>query len=68
MRVSNPRLHKQYGRDIRNFDIAVWEYEQDNIARFSSYAKLALHSVIMRSHLLDTGDRLLAEAGPYGLI
>ena len=28
MRVSDPRLHKQYGREVRNFDPAVWERER----------------------------------------
>ena len=27
MCVSNPRLHKQYGGEARNFDLAVWERE-----------------------------------------
>ena len=27
----DPRLHKQYGREVRNFDIAVWEREREDI-------------------------------------
>ena len=40
MRVSDPRLHKQYGREVRNFDLAVWEHEPENIVLVGSYAKL----------------------------
>ena len=28
-RLSDLRLHKQYGREVRNFDIAVWERERE---------------------------------------
>ena len=67
MRVSDPRLHKQYGREVRNFDITAWERERDHIVLVGSYAKFSQNPA-MRDHLLDTGDRLLAEAIPYDLI
>ena len=67
MHVSNPRLHTQYGREVRNFDIAVWERERENIVRADSYAKFAQHPLIL-SHLLDTGDKRLAEASPDDFI
>ena len=31
MWMSSPRLHKQCGRGVRNFAIAVWEYEREKI-------------------------------------
>ena len=67
MRVSDPRLHKQYGRKVRNFDLAVWERERENIVLVGSYPKFA-QKPGMQSHLLDTDDRLLAEASPYDLV
>ena len=67
MRVSDSRLHKQYGREVRIFDFAVWERERENIVVVGSYAKFAQNPA-MRTHLLDTGDKLLAEASPYDLI
>ena len=39
MRVSDPRLHKQYRRKVRNFDLAVWERERENIVLVGSHAK-----------------------------
>ena len=36
MRVSDPRLHKQYGREVHNFDIAVWERERENVVLVGS--------------------------------
>ena len=67
MRVFDPRLHRVYGREVRNFDIAVGERKRENVVLVDSYAKFAQNPVIL-SHLLDTGDRLLAEASPYDLI
>ena len=67
MRVSDPRLHKQYGTEVHNFDLDVWERERENIVCVDSYAKFAQNPA-MQSHFLDTGDRLLAEASPYDLV
>ena len=67
MRVSKPRLHKQYGTEVRSFDLAVWERERENIVFVGSYAKFTPNPT-MPSHLLETGDRLLAEGSPYVLI
>ena len=67
MRVSDPRLHKHYGREVRNFDLALWERERENIVLVGSYAKFA-HNPAIQTHLLDKGDKLIAEASPYDLI
>ena len=67
MRVSDPNLHKQYGREVRNFDAVVWEHERENIVLVGSYAKFTQNPA-MRQHRLGTGDRLLAEASPYDTI
>ena len=67
MRVSDPRLHKQYGREVRNFDLAVRERERENVVLVGSYVKFA-QTPVVQSHLLGTGDRLLAEASPYDLL
>ena len=67
MCVSDPCLHKKYEGKIRNFDLAVWEREREHIVLVGSYAKFAQNPV-MQSHLLDTGDRLLAEASTYDLV
>ena len=67
MRVSDSHVHKQYGPNVCNFDLAVWEREQGNIVIVVSYATFA-QTPVMQSHILDTGDRLLAEAGSYDLV
>ena len=67
MRVSDTTLHKQYRREVRNFDAVVWEHERENMVLVGSYVKFTQNPA-MRHHLLGTGDRLLAEAGPYDTI
>lgn len=39
--VSDPSLHKRYGRAVRNFDPSVWEQERKNIVVRGSYAKFS---------------------------
>lgn len=65
--VSGPRLHQPYGRYIRNFDIAVWEREQENMVLVASCAKFA-QTPAMRTNVLDTGDKLVAEASHFEFI
>ena len=60
MHVSNTHFHKQNGREVGNFDLAVWEREGHNLLLVGSYVKFAQNST-MQSHLLDTVDRLLAK-------
>ena len=56
MRVSDPNLYKQYGREARIFDAVVWEHERENIVLVGSYANFT-QTPAMRQHLLGTGDR-----------
>ncbi|CAB1107716.1 unnamed protein product [Ectocarpus sp. CCAP 1310/34] len=67
MRVSDPRLHTQYGRAVRNSNQTLWEQERENIVLTGSYAKFSQNPE-MRLHLLGSGDKLLAEASPWDLI
>ena len=66
MRVSDPRINKQYGRKARNFDLAGWKRERESMVLIGSYANFAL-TPVMQSHVLDTRDRLLVETSPYDL-
>ena len=43
------------------------ERERENIVLAGPYAKFA-QTPVMQPHLLDTGNRLLAEASPYNLV
>ena len=67
MRVSNPRLHKQYGKVVRYSGLVVWELEREKNVVVGFYTKFAQNPAT-QSHLLYTGDRLLAEDSPCDLI
>ncbi|CAB1119198.1 unnamed protein product [Ectocarpus sp. CCAP 1310/34] len=62
-RVSDPALHKNFGREVRGFDQSLWEQECENVVLTGSYAKLSQNSEL-RSHLLGSDDKILAEASP----
>lgn len=63
MASSSPRVHKDLGRRVRNFDHGRWERHREDIMLTGAYAKFA-QNPILRQHLLSTGDRVLAEASP----
>ena len=63
IRVSDPKLNKQYGRNISDFDSTVLEHARENIVLVGSYVRFA-QTPAMRQHLLDTGDRRLEEDSP----
>ena len=65
--VSDPSLHKRYGRAVRNFDPPVWEQERENIVVRGSYAKFSQNPAL-RHRLLATGDKRLVEASPWDKI
>ncbi|CAB1104650.1 unnamed protein product [Ectocarpus sp. CCAP 1310/34] len=67
MRVSNPALHKKFGRGVCGFDPSLWEHERENIVLTASYAKFSQNSELC-DHLLGSGDKILAEASPYDCI
>ncbi len=67
MEVSDPSLHKRYGRAVRGFDSTLWESERENIVLTASYAKFSQNPA-MRHHLLATGEKCLVEASPYDSI
>ena len=67
-RLSDPHLPKQYGREVRNFDLAVWGRERENIALVGSYASSPkIQSCNHISWTRPTGfSRKLALTTSYG--
>ena len=66
--VSDPRLHKRWGRAAKHFNEGVWKANRKYITLVGLYEKF-LQNPAMRQHLLSTEDRLLAEASqetPFG--
>ena len=65
--TSDPRTHKRLGRKVTNFNQDVWSNACGQIALIANYEKFA-QNALMHRHLLDTGDRMLAEASPFDTI
>lgn len=67
MMASDARTIKKLGREVKNFDPAIWndkKFEivvQGNLAKFTQNAEL-------RDFLISTGDKILVEASPYDKI
>ena len=66
MRVSDPRLHKPYGRDVRNLDMVVWQREREIM--LSPLTPSSLKPPAMRTHVFDIGDLVFVEPSPYDLM
>lgn len=64
---TDPAIAKKLGRQVKNFDNAVWNQHcfdyvvQGNIAKFSQNPEL-------KNFLLNTGNRVLVEASPLDAI
>lgn len=59
MSSDNPMDQKAYGREVKNFDPAIW----NPLAKGFVYkANLAKFSGGLKQYLLDTGDREIVEA------
>lgn len=64
---TDPAGIKQLGRQVRNFDPAVWDQAKYTIILNGNWRKFS-QNPRLRSFLLSTGDRFLAEASPYDTI
>lgn len=63
----NPRIQKALGRRVKGFDEAAWAAARDEIVFQGNLAKFSQHPDL-RQRLLDTGDRIIAEASPRNSI
>jgi len=59
----DPGIAKQLGRKVRGFNAEIWHRHRLDIVLQGSVAKFEQHR-ILREYLLNTGDRVLAEASP----
>jgi len=64
---ANPGEAKKLGRQIRNFDQAVWEDNRFEIVVRGNLSKFSQHEPL-KQYLLETGDRILVEVSPHDRI
>jgi ribA/ribD-fused uncharacterized protein len=65
--VQDPYIVKDLGRKIKNFSSDVWDEQKFNCMYNACSAKFS-QNALLEKILLDTGDKILAEASPYDLI
>ena len=59
----NAAKQKQLGREVRNFELRIWNQHAKDIVTVANYAKFTQNHEIKKL-LLDTGDRTIVEASP----
>lgn len=64
---SDPQQIKKLGRQVKNFDEAVWNEIKHSLILNGNYSKFTQNEAL-RHFLLSTGDSVLVEASPYDCI
>lgn len=67
MLAKTPKEIKKLGREVSNFDQAVWNKNKLEIVIKANYNKFTQNSELLKQ-LLATGDRVLVEASPWDRI
>lgn len=67
MNANHPNEFKKLGREVKNFDIDVWESNRYNIVVDGNLAKFSQNERL-KYFLLSTKNRVLVEASPYDTI
>lgn len=67
MASKNPSEQKQYGRQVRGFDKAIWEQKAFNIVKEANIAKFSQNPKLMKVFEKSDG-REIVEASPYDTI
>jgi len=65
--AEHPKQAKDLGRQVRDFDQAVWEANRAEIVRTGNLHKFGQHPDL-REFLLGTAQRVLVEASPLDRI
>ena len=63
LQAKHPKQMKAYGREVRNFDGAVWNRESYGIVKKASLEKFRQNGELW-DFLKKTGNRILVEASP----
>ncbi|MEL6653023.1 MAG: NADAR family protein [Bacteroidota bacterium] len=67
MKTDNPREQKALGRQVKNFDEAVWQFARSEIVLRGNRFKFSQNEDIKYS-LLETEGTTIVEASPYDKI
>ena len=66
--INEPRPYgaKKLGRSVKNFNVEIWDQESLSVMYYVNTLKY--QDSVLAQVLIDTGDRLIAEASPYDKI
>lgn len=64
---TNPKNIKQYGRQVKNYDEKQWDMIRYDVMLKGLTLKFTQNPKLLQI-LMETGDKLLAEASPYDKI
>ena len=64
--LDDPREQKRLGRQVRHFDPELWQSKCENIEELHGNLAKFSQNEEMHLALIQTGDRRLTEATPYG--
>lgn len=67
METDSPKRQQALGREVKNFEPHIWDQHKYAIVWFANYLKFTQHQDLAQ-RLINTGDRVLAEASPYDLV
>ena len=67
METDSPMRQKALGRQVRNFDVGLWNAVAKDIVYQGNQYKFTQNSVLL-DVLMSTGDKTLVEASPYDKI
>ena len=59
-----PKMYKELGRNVKNFDQKIWDENKVKIVWLTNIAKFTDNKELTNM-LLDTGNKYLIEASPY---
>lgn len=63
----DPKKIQELGREVKNFDIKIWELNRYEIVVLGNLLKFSQNPELL-DILLSTNDTILVEASPYDLI
>ena len=65
--ASDPKIIKQLGREVKNFDPKIWNEHKFEVVKKGNLAKFGQNEEL-KDFLLSTGDKIIVEASPYDKI
>ncbi len=64
---TDPKIHKELGRKVQNFDAVKWDSVADDIVYEGNLAKFSQNEELKET-LLSTGNKIFVECAPYDSI